>query len=146
MEESKKAGFQFTGFQVIKSHINKTGSEKVGDNLELNFTPRGEKDEAKKIFNLYLGVSITNTDKSFSVEIDIVGFFIYADELGQEAINNYFYVNAPAILFPYVRAYISALTALSGFEAITLPTINITFLGNALREHTVDINSENKIL
>lgn len=142
MEESKKAGFQFTGFQVIRSHIDKMGSEKVGDNLELNFATRGEKDETRRIFNLFLGVTISNTDKTFNVDVEVVGYFTYSSEAGVEIINNYFFINAPAILFPYVRAYISSLTALSGYETVTLPTINITFLGNSLKENTIDIHPE----
>ena len=142
MEETKKANFQFVGFQVIKSLIEKKGFDKVGKDMQVGFNPRGERDSKKNIFNLYLGVQISNKEKSFIVDIDIVGFFKYSNEDNEAIIKNYFYINAPAILFPYIRAYISSLTALSGFETITLPTINFTFLGDTLKEHTIEVNSD----
>lgn len=144
MEDTKKSGFQFVGFQIIKSHIEKKGFEKVGDNLRLDFNPRGEKDITKELFNLLLGINISNTEKTFEVEIEAIGFFKYSIESDVSILDNYFYLNAPAILFPYIRAYISTLTTLSGLETITLPTINFTFLGNTLREHTTEVHKETK--
>ncbi|PIQ16396.1 MAG: protein export chaperone secb, partial [Flavobacteriales bacterium CG18_big_fil_WC_8_21_14_2_50_32_9] len=38
--------------------------------------------------------------------------------------------------FPYIRAYISALTALSGLKTITIPTMNLTGLGEKLKRKT----------
>lgn len=144
MDETKKSGFQFVGFQIIKSHIEKNGFDKVGDDLDLEFIPRGEKDDIKNVFSLFLKVNISNADKTFVVNIEAVGFFNYSIEVEDKILSNYFYVNAPAILFPYVRAYISTLTTLSGFETITLPTINITFLGNSLKENTIVIHTDIK--
>ncbi|WP_222708016.1 protein-export chaperone SecB [Algibacter pacificus] len=37
-------------------------------------------------------------------------------------------INAPAIAFPYLRAYISNLTLQSGFEPVMLPSINFVNL------------------
>ncbi len=39
-------------------------------------------------------------------------------------------VNAPAIAYPYMRAYISTFCALSGFEPVILPTVNFQALYN----------------
>jgi len=145
MEETKKSSFQFEGFQIIKSHIEKIGFEKVSNNIELNFNPRGEKDDPEKTFRLFLGINIADKEKTFIANIEAVGFFKYLIETEESLLTNFFYVNAPAILFPYLRAYISTLTTLSGFETITLPTINFTFLGNTLKEHTKEIHSDPKL-
>lgn len=45
---------------------------------------------------------------------------------------HYFAVNAPAILFPYIRAYISLLTSLSGVGTVLLPTLNLSSLSKEL--------------
>lgn len=142
MEEAKKSGFQFTGFQIIKSYIEKRGFNKVGENLKLEINPRGEKNNSKEEFSLFLVVNIEDEDKAFKVNLEAVGFFKYSMKTEGATLSNYFFVNAPAILFPYVRAYISTLTTLSGFETITLPTINFTYLGNELAEHTKEIPSD----
>ena len=53
--------------------------------------------------------------------------------------NQYFYTNAPAILFPYIRAYISTLTNLSGYKPINLPTLNLTSLREELEKNTTEV-------
>lgn len=47
-----------------------------------------------------------------------------------------FYKNAPAIIFPYVRAYVSSLTVLSGIDAVNIPTMNLTSIAEDLKENT----------
>ena len=42
--------------------------------------------------------------------------------------------NAPAILFPYIRAYISNITALGGIAPIILPTLNLESVGKTLKD------------
>jgi len=145
MKKTKKAGFQFVGFKVIKSHIEKKGFDKVGTDLELGFKPRGEKDSTKNIFNLYLGILISDKEKQFIVDIEIVGFFKYENIDNDDIRDNYFYINAPAILFPYVRAYVSTLTALSGYETITMPTMNLTLLGDTLKKNIKELHSDIKL-
>lgn len=47
-----------------------------------------------------------------------------------------FYKNAPAIIFPYVRAYVTSLTVLSGIEAINIPTMNLSSIADDLKNNT----------
>ena len=39
-------------------------------------------------------------------------------------------INAPAIAFPYLRAFVSNLTLQSGLEPVILPSINFVQLAN----------------
>lgn len=43
-------------------------------------------------------------------------------------LSNFPKINAPAIAFPYLRAFVSNLTLQSGFEPIILPSINFVKL------------------
>ena len=53
------------------------------------------------------------------------GSYIEFDsEISEENKTSFVNSNAPAILFPYFRAYISTLTSLSGMQPVILPTIN----------------------
>ena len=61
----------------------------------------------------------------------------FENKEGLENLGKFFYINAPALLFPYIRAYISTLTNLSGFEPINLPTLNMTRLGDDLKKNTI---------
>ena len=74
-------------------------------------------------------------DVPFVIEVTIVGFF--SVEKGR--IQEYF-VNAVSVLFPYLRAHISTLTSISGIPSVTLPSINVIKLLEAI--HIVEENNE----
>lgn len=45
-------------------------------------------------------------------------------------------------MFPYIRAYISTVTALSGLKAVNLPVLNLTDLQERLKLNTVEKEDE----
>ncbi|MCK5899164.1 MAG: protein-export chaperone SecB [Methylococcales bacterium] len=47
--------------------------------------------------------------------------------------SHFFYINAPAISFPFLRAYIGNLTLSSGFDPIILPAINFVKLAEGTK-------------
>ena len=47
-----------------------------------------------------------------------------------------FISNSIAILFPYVRAFVSTLTLQANIKPILLPTLNLSSLQDILRENT----------
>lgn len=135
MKESPGSSFQFKGFRVNRSLIDRkdvNGDQK----LSLAFNPKGVIDKKESFFTLFLNVSVSNKSKSLNIEVDAEAKYLFKADESAENLNNYFYINAPAILFPYLRAYISALTALSGIPTITLPTLNLISLGEDLKNNT----------
>lgn len=136
MKESQGSSFQFKGFQVTRSLIERNKVE--GDKkLSISFNPKGVVNKKESFFTLFLNISVSDKSKSLNIEIDAEAKYLFKETESTENLNNYFYINAPAILFPYLRAYISALTALSGIPTITLPTLNLTSLGEDLKNNTV---------
>jgi preprotein translocase subunit SecB len=137
MEESK---FQFKGFTIIRSFIERNDKES-SKKISLGFSPKGFINKNDSNFQLQLGMKIEDENKSFNIEIDAVANYTFEDKESLDNLSKFFYVNAPALLFPYIRAYISTLTNLSGFEPINLPTLNMTRLGEDLKKNTVEIES-----
>ncbi len=137
MEESK---FQFKGFTIIRSLIERNNKES-SKKISLGFSPKGFINKNDANFQLQLGVKIEDETKSFNIEIDAVANYTFENKENLDNLSKFFYVNAPALLFPYIRAYISTLTNLSGFEPINLPTLNMTRLGEDLKKNTVEIES-----
>ena len=135
MDESK---FQFKGFTINRSLIERNNN-KSSKKLSLGFTPKGFINKEEATFQLHLGIKIEDENKSFKVEIDAIANYTFSNKSGLENLGNFFYINAPALLFPYVRAYISTLTNLSGFEPINLPTLNMTKLGEDLKNNTIEV-------
>ena len=137
MEDYSK--FQFTGFKIIRSLIERNNNEH-SKKISLVFSPKGIISKKESNFQLQLGVNIEDENKSFKIEIMTVANYSFKNKEGLDNLNNFFYVNAPALLFPYIRAYVSTLTNLSGFNPINLPTLNMTMLGEDLKNNTTNID------
>ncbi len=133
MEDYSK--FQFKGFKIIRSVIERNDNE-PSKKISLRFDPKGFINKNESNFQLQLGVKIEDENKSFNIEIESVANYSFENKEGLDKLDNLFYINAPALLFPYIRAYISTLTNLSGFEPINLPTLNMLGLGNDLKKNT----------
>jgi len=127
--------FQFKGFKIIRSLIernDKTPSKKIA----LNFLPKGLINKQEGNFQLHLDVKIEDENKVFNINIKAIANYHFENKDELDNLNDLFYINAPALLFPYIRAYISTLTNLSGFDPINLPTLNMTSLGENLKKNT----------
>lgn len=120
--------FGLLDFKVEHSHFDiDTNNIKEGDtDYSIEVGRQNGINEEKRIFRLGLMVNIKDANNAVNISVEIAGFFEFDSDLDNQAKNNFFMINAPAILFPHVRAYVSALTALSGLKPIILPTINFS--------------------
>lgn len=127
--------FQFNGYSINKSLIELQENSNF-DNIKIGFKVSGLVNQNEKIYFLNLSVSITNEEKDLKIQVDAIGKFKFETVDKIEDISSFFYTNSSAILFPYIRAYISTLTNLSGNRSITLPTMNLTNLAEELKSNT----------
>lgn len=104
--------------------------------MQFEINPSGEFLEGN-IFKLILDVHVNDEHHYFDVSMEIHGMFEY-QSTNMVNLANFICINAPAIMFPYIRAYISTLTSLSGIPTITLPTLNMESVGKQLREKIED--------
>lgn len=130
--------FQFLGYKILKSFIELSeDSINEQSGLSLAFKTSGIVNKTENSFKLNLGVKILNSENTIKIEIEAVGDFKFERSDDNNDISHFFYTNASALLFPYLRAYISTLTNLSGLKPITLPTMNLSNLGEELKQNTV---------
>jgi len=127
--------FQFKGYRIKKSFIELDESSNF-DNLKIGFKVSGLVNKKENVFLLDLAVNITNEQNDLKIGVDAIGKYEFDDVENIENISSFFYINSSAILFPYIRAYISTLTNLSGNKSVTLPTMNLTKLGEELKSNT----------
>ena len=138
MEESK---FQFKGF-LIKRSVIELKDGQPSSKLTINFSPKGIIKQNESVFQLILGVKIEDENKTLLIEIEAVSDFLFNNDIDKDILDTLFYINAPALLFPYIRAYISTLTNLSGIKPVTLPTLNLSALGTELQKNTSVIQAD----
>ena len=136
--ETKESAFKFENYIVRKSSIN-IGLEAESDkSLKIKINPSGLVDN--DIFKLMLDIQISNDTQTITIDVLTEALFTFNREISKNNIQNYFCINAPAIVFPYIRAYISTLTALSGTDTLILPTLNLTEMGEVLKKNITGID------
>lgn len=132
MNQTLEVKFQFVNFLIKESHfvLNNAGEY----DFTLSFDPSGV--VLPSLGQFHLQLDFTAKDANNRVNINLVAVAIFQYE-GIDDITDspYFIVNAPAIAFPYLRAYISTLTTQSGIPPIILPTLNLSGLADLLRQN-----------
>ena len=132
----EKAAFKLDNYQFPKATIDFTKAEEKNE-IELQFAPEGQFEKDKRLFRLHFSVRIclNNSDEP-AMEVHCVAEYSFQNEIEFADIPPYFYSNSIAILFPYVRAFISNLSLQANFPPMILPTMNPSDLGEELKAHT----------
>jgi preprotein translocase subunit SecB len=106
--------------------------------IALDFKTKGTYIEKDSTYELSFTVKAFNKDKIESpfVEVECVGIFKFADATTFDEIPDFFYRNSIAILFPFVRAYVSMITIQANVPGIMLPTLNLVSLESILKQNT----------
>ncbi|MGV8090768.1 MAG: protein-export chaperone SecB [Mangrovibacterium sp.] len=135
MEEAKDSRLSFTGFRIKRSVIDIKGP--IGKKMNIGLEASGEIKKSENKFHLKLNVHVSDENEGLTVEVDAYADYKLDGDIEDPKYSDFLYLNAPAILFPYIRAYISALTALSGIPAVTLPPVNISGMKEILQKQTL---------
>ena len=135
MEKPIDSLLSFSGFKIVHSSIDFNGP--IGQNMNFGIDASGEINKSTNVFLLWLKVHVTDDIASLNIKVDASAEYkIEGGNIDDPAFSNYLFLNAPAILFPYIRAYITALTSLSGAETITIPPLNMSGIMDSLKKHT----------
>lgn len=120
-----KAQFKLNGYRVVNTAISIAPEITHPEALELHFDVNGvEPPEQIGKYTLTVTTTIKDRDGGININLTIVGDFEYDKTMPRDLVERLFVVNGPVILFPYIRAYVASVTALSGIAPINIPTIN----------------------
>jgi len=77
-------------------------------------------------FHIILSLELFFPEIKFKLNVDLLGLFTsQVVSVDEEFMKSPFVkVNAPAILYPYLRAFVSSFMATAGFQTPILPSIN----------------------
>lgn len=130
-----KAAFSLDNYFFKKILIDLSLNK--SDEFVIDFQPSGEFNEENSTYELFFTFKAKNKDeKKPFIQIDCVSQFKFSESLKLNEIPPYFYVNSIAIIFPYMRAFISTVTLQSNIPPIVLPTMNLTELAVPLKKNT----------
>lgn len=119
------AQFRFLRYEILNASIEIDEPGKISPKLEVEFN--NVKDLSKEeLFILGIEILIKDETGNLKIKVFAKGYFKFMNDCPENRKDDFMNINAPAILFPYIRAYISTLTALSGINPIILPTLNLS--------------------
>ncbi|OEY71822.1 protein-export chaperone SecB [Salegentibacter salarius] len=126
---------QLDNWKILNLNFSSREEERLENSFDLktgNFFP----EDKSKTFGV--GFEIEIKDKKFDLSIEAIFMFSLDEKITEKfKISDFPKINAPAIAFPYLRAYVSNLTLQSGFDPVMLPSINFV---NLVRDSENDEN------
>ena len=134
----QKAAFSIINYQFDKVSIDLNNHN--SKDLSLSFDTSGIYFNENQNFELRFVVKVAqNTAEKPFAEISCKGTFKFENIDSFDNIPEFFYRNSIAILFPYVRAYLSLVTTQANVPGIILPTLNLSNLETELKKNTTQI-------
>lgn len=133
---AEKAAFSFNRYIIRKvSFLEPIENQSA---VSIEFDASGEYDVSTKTYRVDLRFYAKYGEKNDKILIDLTaeGYFIFENEISLEEIPEYFYPNSMAILFPYLRAFVTTITAVGNAKPFILPTFNLSTLTQPLRDNT----------
>jgi preprotein translocase subunit SecB len=132
--EQNKA-FTFSKFRVSKFSYEETG--KYNDDLEIEFEPKGKYNTQAGLYELYLTFSAIDKESGKSVmNIESIAEFLFDKPYTFEELPPYFFANSIPILFPYLRAFVSAFTLQANANVVMLGLIKFSNVAEPLKDNT----------
>lgn len=131
-----RAAFSLENYFFSKVLINT--DHRQSNDLKVSFDPSGIFNSEKSEYELkFIFNAISGESNSPFVNIECIANFKFENVSNFHEIPSYFYRNSIAIIFPYVRAFISTVTLQANIPPVILPTMNLSALENPLKENTV---------
>jgi Preprotein translocase subunit SecB len=124
MEIEKQTRLAFHGVDILHVNFNFSAPCDKDMNIDINCVPRVfYPNDNNSIFKIVMEVELKD-ERYFNLTINAVGNFELNTEITDEIKRTFVNANAPAIMFPYIRSFISTLTANMGnaIGTLTIPT------------------------
>jgi preprotein translocase subunit SecB len=124
MEVKKQSKLTFLGVDIININFNAVSRRVEELEIKINCIPKVFYPvEHKNFFKIIMEIELKD-EKQFELSLSAVGTFELESEIDSELKKTFVNSNAPAIMFPYVRSFISTITANMGnvVGTLTIPT------------------------
>jgi len=118
--------FQFLGFNVINIVFERPIGLVSGE-FSINLEHIAQISSAdSSLFQVIFIVTVADKDNAFNLQVKAVSDFKVVGDVQNDIFENFMKINAPAIAYPYLRAFISNLALQAGMVPIIIPYVNFT--------------------
>ncbi len=135
MKSERKAAFTLESFKFKKFSFDDFNIVSEEDSLitidpEGIYSPSTNEFELTIIFRAFKG----QDESKVSIYVEQAAVFKFVEDTPFDQIPSYFYSNAIAIIFPYLRAFVTNLTVQANDRILVLPTLNLSNLAEPLKK------------
>lgn len=132
---NKEVAFRFVKYKFTKATLDFEMPKDA--EFVIKFRPFGKFKPEDGTYNLFFDTIVSCKETNISiVEVSCIAWFMFNGKIKFEDIPDFFYPNSLAILFPYIRAFVSTLSLQANTSPIVLPTVNLMGLTEELRDNT----------
>lgn len=135
----EKASFAIEHFKFDKVTIDL--DNKNGKDIFVAFDPKGVFHKNNSSYELTIGFNAFDNKENKGqpfVFVRCIGIFKFQNVDNLSEIPSFFYKNSIAILFPYLRAYVSLVTNQANIPPLVLPTMNLSALEHPLKANSTE--------
>lgn len=146
MEIEEQKGLNFNGVDFVKINFEAHGKYEGKKTIDITLKPRVFYPEGKtnnSHFIIMMDVLLV-CPKKFNLSLLALGNFIVGDDLIGEKRKSIINTNAPAIMFPYVRSFISTFTSSLGDTTKGGIIIPPQFFSGNIEVHVPDDDEESQ--
>jgi preprotein translocase subunit SecB len=133
--QHQPASFSFKHHEITKFSFAAPTNERT-EMVSIKFFPKGKYNSKTGVFTLMLEFTAEFDENKEFAKINAQGEFQFPVNTPLSGVPDFFYANSIAILFPYLRAFITTLTAVANIKPLILPTLNLSALDSQLKENT----------
>ncbi len=120
MDVNKQTKLSFHGVDILNVNFNAIAPREGELKIDVKCEPKVFYPvDSKKTFKIIMDVELV-AESHFNLSIEAVGTFELDEEIDENMKKVFVNSNAPAIMFPYVRSFISTITANMGHVVGTL--------------------------
>lgn len=124
MSDSVRMTFDHFGITFISFNINRDFKSKKEITVSPEIEGRADYKKESRKLQAFMKVTLDNGNLPFYLTVEAVGVFTFDGEPDQKTLNNVSSINAPAIIFPYIRETVADITRRAGFQPLHLPPVN----------------------
>ncbi|AKX93417.1 protein translocase subunit secB [Moorella thermoacetica] len=142
IDKSIESHLIFRGYKVLylSYKLNQNFKSQKNKSIPLDFKVRTEStvDETNNEITVDLFCNIfeegPEKDNPFHLKVNLRGWFKASSSVEKNELYRYAEINAPAILFPFLRTVVSSVTMAANVPPVILPLVNINRLNEIQKQ------------
>lgn len=144
MSHSVQITFEHFGITSILFKINSDFKKENEVTINPEMAGRTNYNKETRKLQAFIKVSLNSGNLPFYLTVEGLGTFTFDGEPNQNTLKNVSSINAPAIIFPYIRETIADITRRAGFPPLHLPPVNFVNLAKKGEQSEIQESGKKK--